>query len=47
MKNLGSLTQNRRPKECDYMSEGLAWLGGNPRESQEFPTVEAQKDGLL
>lgn len=49
MKNLGSLTQKRRPKLCDHIPEVLAWLGSNSRERrrQEFPTVEAQKDGLL
>lgn len=43
-----TLLQKGRPKECDHISKGLARLGGNPREGrQEFPTVEAQKDGLL
>lgn len=44
-----TLPQKGRPKECDHISEGLAGLGGNPREGrrQEFPTVEAQKDRLL
>lgn len=48
-KNLGSLAQKRRPKECVHISEGLAWLGSNSRERrrQAFPTIEAQKDGLL
>lgn len=32
MKSLGSLTQKRRPKLCDHISEGLAWLGSNSRE---------------
>lgn len=44
-----TLPQKGRPKECDHISEGLARLGGKPREGRryEFPTVEAQKDGLL